>query len=64
MEGGIEALCCGLIEAFKEVPVGVEGGPDRSMSQPLLDHLRVLALCDQDGYVSVSQIVEPARFTH
>ena len=47
MEGGIEALCGGLIEAFKEVPVGVEGGSDRRVSKTLLDHFWVLTLTDQ-----------------
>jgi hypothetical protein len=64
MEARIEAVCGGLIEAFEKVSVGVESGPDRSMSEALLDHLRVLALGDQEGDVRVPQVVEAARLLH
>jgi hypothetical protein len=46
MEGSIKALGCCLVEAFEEMPVGVQGGPDGRVSEALLDHFRVLALGD------------------
>lgn len=64
MEGGIKALGGGLVEAFEEVPVGVEGGSDGRVSKTLLDHFRVLTLADQQGDVGVSQVMESARFSH
>jgi hypothetical protein len=47
-ERRLEAVGGGLIEAVEEVPVGVERGFDRGVSQPLLDDLRVLTLGDQE----------------
>ena len=64
MEARIEALGGGLIEALEKVSVGVESGPNRSMSEALLDYLRVLALGDQEGDVRVPQVVEAARLFH
>jgi hypothetical protein len=64
MEGGIEAIGGGLVEAFEEMPVGVEGGPDRRVSKSLLDHFRVLALGNQQGNVGVSQVMESAGSSH
>jgi hypothetical protein len=64
MEGGIKALGGGLVEAFEEVPVSVEGGSDGRVSKALLDHFRVLTLADQQGDVGVSQVMESARFSH
>jgi len=63
MEGGIKALGGGLVEAFEEVPVCVEGGSDGRVSKTLLDHFRVLTLADQQGDVGVSQVMESAWFS-
>ena len=64
MEGGIKALGGGLVEAFEEVPVCIEGGSDGRVSKTLLDHFRVLTLADQQGDVGVSQVMESERFSH
>lgn len=36
MVGSIEAIGGGLVEAFEPMPVGVEGGPNRRVSKPLM----------------------------
>ncbi len=43
-EYGVEALGGSLVDALKEVPVGVQGDLNRRVSQAELDHFRVFAL--------------------
>ena len=60
----VKAGCCGLVEAFKEVAVAVEGNLDRRMPEPGLDDLWVLTLGDEHGDMGVAKIVESQRLTH
>ena len=54
-------VCGGLRQAFEPVAVGVEGGLDRRVPEPLLNDLGMLAVGDQEGSVGVAQIMEAAR---
>ena len=64
MEGSIEAIGGGLVESFEEMSVGVESGPDRRVSEAVLDHFRVFALGNQQGNVGVSQVMEPTGLSY
>ena len=59
-EGRFEAVGSGLVEPVKEMAVGVERGLDRSVTEPLLDDLRMLTLGDRERRMRVPQIVEGA----
>ena len=52
-----------IIEPVHEVPVPVHGYRDRTVAEPGLDRLRMLAIGDQLRGVSVTQVVNPARRT-
>ena len=52
-----------IIEPVHEVPVPVHGYRDRTVAEPGLDRLRMLAIGDQPRGVSVTQVVNPARRT-
>ena len=50
-----------LVQALERVSADVDGGLDRGMAKPLLDHPRMLALGDQQGGAARSQVAEPAQ---
>ena len=60
----VETLRSGLIHAIKKMPIRVECRLDRSVSEPLLDNLRVFSLCYQKRRVSVAKAMERARLPH
>ncbi len=47
----VKGVCGGFVESAHEVPVGVERGGDRGVSEAVLEHLGVYAVCDEHGGV-------------
>jgi len=59
-EGHFEAVGGSLVQTLEQVPVGIQSGFDRRVTEPFLNDLRVLSLRDQERCVGVAQIVESA----
>ena len=57
--GIVKGIGSGLIETRKQVPVGVQGGSDRSMAHPRLDYRRMKSLSNEKSR-RVPQIVKRA----
>ena len=60
----VKCVCCRLIESGKQVPIGVQGGSDRGVPHPLLNHLGMETFPNQDGGGSMPEIVKRARLAH
>ena len=59
----IQGVCGRLVKTLIQVPVDVQCGLDRSVTEAFLDHLRMGALCNQHDGVAVAEVVEPARLS-
>ncbi len=62
-DSGVQAIRGSLIETFEEVPVRVERGRNRRMTEADLNGLWMLALGNKHGDMGVAQVVEPDGLT-
>ena len=51
------------IHCLHQVSIGVERRRDRRVAEPILEHLHMDTLGDEQGGMGVAQVVEPPRLT-